>query len=205
MATKKSSKAEQTLRLVARLGMARPKDAAPFGIEPFHFRRLLHQGKLSQVARGIYRLAQDEPSSHPHHRLAEAAKRVPHAVVCLQSALHFHRLAKQAPPEVWLAIDRKARRPSVEGMAIRFVRFSGAALRQGFEEHSVEGLPVRVTTCTKTVADCFKYRNKIGIDVALQALRECIRQKRCPKDELVKCAKLCRMTGVMRPYLEVLA
>jgi predicted transcriptional regulator of viral defense system len=205
MATKKSSKAEQTLRLVKRLGMARPKDAAPFGIEPFHFRRLLHEGKLSQVARGLYRLATRQPSTHPHHRLAEAAKRVPHAVVCLQSALQFHHLTKQAPPVVWLAIDRKARRPSVEGMALRFVRFSGAALKEGIEEHSVEGVPVRVTTCTKTVADCFKYRNKIGFDVALQALRECIRQNRCPKDELVKCAKLCRMTGVMRPYLEVLA
>lgn len=204
MATNKSSKAEQTLRLVKRLGMARPKDAAPFGIEPFHFRRLLHQGKLSQVARGIYRLAEHKSSTHPHHRFAEAAKRVPHAVVCLQSALHFHRLAKQSPPEVWLAIDRKARRPSVEGMPLHFVRFSGAALREGVEEHSIEGVPVKVTTCTKTVADCFKYRNKIGFGVALDALRECIRQGRCSKADILKCAKFCRISTVIHPYLEAL-
>jgi predicted transcriptional regulator of viral defense system len=203
MTTQKSSRAEQTLRLVKQMGMARPKDLASFGIHPFHFRRLLHRGKLSQVARGIYCLADHEPSKH--HRLAQAAKRVPHGLVCLLSALQFHGLAKKSPPEVWLAIDHKARRPCIDGMPIRFVWFSGAALREGVEEHSVEGVPVRVTSCPKTVTDCFKYRNKIGLTVALQALRECIRQRRCPKDELLKCAEVCRMTGVMRPYLEVLA
>ncbi|HOA61884.1 MAG: type IV toxin-antitoxin system AbiEi family antitoxin domain-containing protein [Verrucomicrobia bacterium] len=205
MAAKKSSKAEQTLRLVKRLGMARPKDAAPYGIEPFHFRRLLHQGKLAQVARGIYRLAEHEPSTHPHHRLAEAAKRVPHAVVCLQSALQFHRLAKQTPPEVWLAIDRKARRPSVEGMAIRFVRFSGAALLEGTEEHSIENVPVRVTSCAKTVVDLFKYRNKIGRNIALEALRNCLRKQKCSMDELWRFAIVCRVETVIGPYLEALA
>ncbi len=203
MAARKASRAEQALRLVKRRGLVRPRDLAPFGIQPFHFRRLLHKGQITQVSRGVYRSIEHEPTEH--HRLAEAAKVVPNGLICLLSALHFHGLIKTSPPEVWVAIGHKAHQPTTEGMPIRFVRFSGAALSEGAKEHVVEGVSVRVTTCTKTVADCFKYRNKIGLDVAIQALRECIRQNRCPKAELVKCAGLCRMTGVMRPYLEVLA
>jgi predicted transcriptional regulator of viral defense system len=197
----RATKTEQALRLVKRMGVIRPKDLAPHGIAPVYLRRLAKTGELIQSARGLYKLAKHKETAH--HNLAEACKLVPNSVVCLLSALHFHRLGKQ-PPQIWLAIDRKGHRPSVTNLPIRFVTFSSDRLREDTEQHVVEGVPIRVTTCSKTVTDCFRYRNKIGFDVALQALRACIRQNRCPKDELVKCAKLCRMTGVMRPYLEAL-
>jgi len=198
----KMTKTEQALKLVKRIGVVRPKDLAPHGIAPVYLRRLARTGELVQSARGLYKLAEHKETAH--YRLAEACKLVPNGVVCLLSALFFHKLAKQ-PSEVWLAIDRKARKPTIEELPIRFVRFSASTLRQGIEEHSVEGVPVKVTTCSKTVADCFKYRNKIGFDVALAALRECLRQRRCPKAELLKCAKTCRISTVIHPYLEALA
>lgn len=198
------TKAEQALRLVKEIGgVVRPKDLSRHGIAPVYLRRLLQQGRLVQSARGLYRLADHEPS--PNHRLAEAAKRVPHGVVCLLSALAYHGLTRKAPPDVWVAIDRKARLPSAGGLPLRFVRFSGAALHEGVEEHPIEGVPVRVTSCPKTVTDCFKYRNKIGLNVALDALRSSLRQQKCPMDELWRFAIVCRVETVLRPYLEALA
>jgi predicted transcriptional regulator of viral defense system len=129
---------------------------------------------------------------------------VPHGVVCLLSALRFHRLTTQAPFEVWLAIDRKARRPRVKHPPLRVVRFSGPALTEGVEEHTLEGVPVRVTTPARTVVDCFAYRNKVGLDVALEALRDCRRQRKATMDELHRAARVRRMANVMRPYLESL-
>ena len=195
------TKTEQALKLVKRMGVVRPKDLAPHGIAPVYLRRLAKTGELVQSARGLYKLAEHKETAH--HCLAEACKLVPNGVVCLLSALFFHDFGKQ-PPAVWLAIDRKARRPTIEELPIRFVRFSGARLREGTEQHVVEGVPVRVTTCSKTVADCFKYRNKIGFDVALEALRQCIRRRRCSKAELLKCATACRISTVIHPYLEAL-
>jgi predicted transcriptional regulator of viral defense system len=195
------TKAEQALALVKQMGVARPRDLAPHGVAAVYLRRLVKTGALVQSARGLYKLAEHKETRH--HRLAEACKLVPNGVVCLLSALFFHDLGKQ-PPMVWLAIDRKARKPTLDGPPIRFVRFSGAALREGVEEHKVEGVPVRVTTCSKTVADCFKYRRKIGHDVALEALRQCVRKHRCPKAELLRCAKVCKVTTIIRPYLEAL-
>jgi predicted transcriptional regulator of viral defense system len=137
--------------------------------------------------------------------LAEACKRVPHGVVCLLSALQFHDLTTQAPFEVWMAISEKAWLPRVAYPPLRIVRFSGAALTSGIEEHQIEGVPVRVYCPAKTVADCFKYRNKIGLDVALEALRACWKKRRATMDDLWEAAKVCRMANVMRPYLESLA
>ena len=196
-----TTKTEQALKLVKRMGVVRPKDLAPHGIAPVYLRRLAKTGELVQSARGLYKLAEHKETAH--HRLAEACKLVPNGVVCLFSALFFHDLGKQ-PPAVWLAIDRKARKPTIEELPIRFVRFSAARLREGTKQHVVEGVPVRVTTCSQTVTDCFKYRNKIGFDVALEALRECLRQRRCPKVELLKSAKVCRISTVIHPYLEAL-
>jgi predicted transcriptional regulator of viral defense system len=198
------TKAEQALRLVKEIGgVVRPKDLKSHGIAPMYLRRLVQQGRLVQPARGLYRLADYEPS--PYHRLAEAAKRVPHGVICLLSALAYHDLTRKAPPEVWMAIDRKARLPSVGDLAIRFVRFSGAALREGVEEHPVEGVPVRVTSCAKTVVDLFKYRHKLNLTLALDALRDCLRKQKCPMDELWRFAIVCRVETVLRPYLEALS
>src|SRR5690606_12755497 len=134
--------------------------------------------------------------------LVEACRRVPRGAVCLLSALQFHGLTTPAPFEVWMAIDESARQPRGDSPSLRIVRFSGAALTYGVQEYVVEGVTVRVYSPAKTVADCFKYRNKIGIDVAIEALRDCLRQRKATADELWQAAKVCRMTNVMRPYLE---
>jgi predicted transcriptional regulator of viral defense system len=130
---------------------------------------------------------------------------VPSGVVCLLSALRLHGLTTQAPFEVWMALDTKAWLPKVDHPPLRFVRFSGAALREGVQRKKIEGVEVRFYSPAKTVADCFKYRNKIGLDVALEALRECRRQKRATADELWHFARVCRVANVMRPYMEAVA
>ena len=139
-----------------------------------------------------------------NHSVAAACKRVPRGVVCLLSALRFHDLTTQLPFEVWMAVHPKARRPKLDHPPLRIVRFSGKSLSEGVEEHLVEGVSVRVYALAKTVADCFKYRNKIGLEVALEALREFWRDKRGTMDELWRYAEICRVTNVIRPYLESL-
>ena len=191
---------EKLLRLVREMGFVRTTDVVARGIPAEHLRRLHRRGLLAQPARGLYRLADYDPSVH--HSLAAVSKKIPHGVVCLLSALQFHDMTTQLPHEVWLAIDRRAWRPSATGLPVRFVRFAEAALREGVEEHVVEGVRVRVTNPARTVADCFKYRNKIGLDVALEALRDVYRRRRCSMDELWKYAKMCRVANVMRPYTE---
>ena len=131
-----------------------------------------------------------------------AAKRVPRGVICLLSALRFHGLTTQDPHEVWIAIDLKARKPSVQSPALRVVRFSGRSLVEGVEESEIEGVRVRVYSAAKTVADCFKYRHKIGIDVAIEALRDSVRTRETTLAEIHRYAKVCRVANVMRPYLE---
>ena len=140
-----------------------------------------------------------------YHTLVEVAKTVPHAVVCLLSALRFHGLTTQAPFEVWIAIGQKARRPKVEFVQLRVSRFSQATLTEGVEESLIEGVPVRVFSAAKTIADCFKYRNKIGLDVAIEALRDCRRERKCSNADLWRFAKICRVANVMRPYIEALS
>jgi len=130
---------------------------------------------------------------------------IPKGAVCLLSALQFHGIGTQSPYQVLVAIDMDAKRPRVEHPPIRIVRFSGKALTAGVEKHKIEGVPVRVYSVAKTVADCFKYRNKIGLEVALEALKECRRERRCSMDELWKYAKIWRVANVMRPYLEAIA
>jgi len=160
---------------------------------------MLDAGTLEQVARGLYAPSGFEPTEH--HGLASAAALVPSGVVCLLSALQFHSLGTQAPFEVWLAVGGKARKPTVAGVPLRIVRFAESALRHGVEMHTIEGVPVKVTTAARTVADCFKYRNKIGLDVALEALRA-YRRTRHPMDQLTRAARSVRVENVMRPYVE---
>jgi len=196
----KLSKKEQALELVRKSGILCPKDLQTHGIPREHLIRLYRKGLLNRVGRGLYTSSHANMSEH--HSIAEVCKRVPHAVVCLLSALRFHGLTTQAPFEVWIAIDNKARQPKQANFSLRVVRFSGDAFLKGIEEHSIEGVSVRVFDPAKTVADCFKYRNKIGLDVAIEALRECWRNRRCTMDQLWYYAKICRVTNVMRPYLE---
>ncbi len=185
-----------------RRGVLRPRDVAG-DISRTEIGRLVEEGHLERIGRGLY--VPTKANATEHHTLVEAAKRVPHGVVCLLSALHFHGLTTQRPHEVWLAIDVKARKPKTDWPPLRIVRFSGVALRFGVEEHAIEGVVVRVTSKEKTVADCFKYRNKIGLDVALEALRDYLRSKRRSVDALTRAAVASRVTNVMRPYLEALA
>ena len=191
---------EQVLDLVRDAGILRPRDLDEHGIPRVYLSRLHDAGLLERVGRGLYRLP-DAPVSE-HHSLALAAKRVPKGVVCLLSALRFHDLTTQAPHEVWLAIGEKARRPRVEHPPLHIVRFAPDALDAGIGEHEIEGVSVRVYNPAKTVADCFKYRHKIGLDVALEALRECCRARRCSVDDLWLYADICRVQRVMRPYME---
>ena len=191
---------DRVLELARQAGVLRPRDLDAEGIPREYLRRLLIEGLLDHPGRGIYVATGQKPT--PNHSLAEACKRVPHGVVCLLSALQFHELTTQAPFEVWLAIGEKARRPKVDYPPLRIVRFSGPALEDGIQEKRIEGVIVKVYTPAKTVADCFKYRNKIGLDVALEALRDCWTKRRATMDELWKAAKTCRLANVMRPYLE---
>jgi len=183
--------------------MVRPRDLKALGIPEVYLWRLHRRGFIERVGRGLYMT--NDGSATQNHSLAEAAKRVPHAIVCLISALGFHEMTTQIPHEVWLAIGAKARSPKPNGLSLRIVRFSGQPMVSGIEEHSIEGVAVRIYNPAKTVADCFKYRNKIGLDVALEALRDCKRQRRATMDELWRYAKVCRVANVMRPYLEALA
>ncbi len=196
------SRADRVLDLVRKAGILRPRDLQKHGIPRQYLRILEQRGLVRRVGRGLY-VVHDAPVTE-HHSLAEATKRVPHGVVCLLSALRFHGLTTQTPRAVWLAIDEKARVPKPGALRLRIVRFPREALLCGVQEHSIEGVPVKVCNIPKTVADCFKYRNKIGLDVALEALRECWRERRATMDELWHYAKICRMANVMRPYLEAL-
>ncbi len=191
------------LSLVREAGVIRPRDLEAAGIHGSYLSRLAHSGELDRVGRGLYTLAGAAPSEH--RSLAAVAKRVPRGVICLLSALRFHELTTQTPFEVWLAIGPKDRAPRPDGVGLRIVRVSGDARDAGVEMRVVEGVPVRIYGVAKTVADCFKFRNKIGIDIAIEALRDCLEQRRCSTDEVFEYACVCRVSRVMRPYLEALA
>lgn len=194
------SKKERILELLKESGILRPRDLEAIGISGVYLNKLYAEGLLERPSRGLYTLPDSEPSEN--RTIAEAGKRVPQGVVCLLSALRFHDLTTQAPFEVWLAIDEKARPPKIDYPPLRIVRFSGQALSYGIEEHEVDCVQVRIYSPAKTVADCFKYRNKIGLDVAIEALRDCIGQRKATIDELWAAARVCRMSNVIRPYLE---
>ena len=160
-------------------------------------------GQLQRVARGLYALPDYE--SGEHGALMTVAKRAPDVLFCLLTALRIHELTTQAPFEIWIAIGNKEHPPRIDYPPLRTVRFSEVALTAGVETRRFDGTQVRVTSVAKTVADCFKFRNKIGLDVALEALREARRTKKAGSDELWRYAKIDRVTNVMRPYLEAVA
>lgn len=193
---------DQTLDLVKRLGLVRPKDLNQHGIPVIYLRRLLHRGELVQPARGVYAVTGHEPTLH--HSLAMVSKRIPRGVVCLLSALAYHDIGTQLPSVVWLAIDQRSRPLVTTDLPAKIVRFSAQSLVEGVEEHSVEGVTVRITNPAKTVADCFKFRNKVGLDIALEALRDAWRKRKVTMVELDRFAATNRVTNVMRPYLEML-
>lgn len=194
---------QRILDLTAQHGLIRPRDLNERGLPSIALTRLVRQGLLTRVGRGLYAIP-GRPGSE-HGSLAEIAVKHPQVIVCLLSALRVHGLTTQSPFEVWLAIPNKARAPKMDYPPLRIVRFSGAALTDGIEDHQIDGVSVRVTSVARTVADCFKFRNKIGLDVAMEALQEAWRAKRVNMDELWRYAMLCRVANVMRPYMESLS
>jgi predicted transcriptional regulator of viral defense system len=184
-------------------GIFRLTEARSLGLHPEQVSRLTRQGELTRLGRGLYMAATAAPTEH--HTLAEVAKRVPRGIVCLLSALRFHAIGTQHPREVWLAVDRRAGVPRLDVAPVRVVRLSGAALTGGIDEHDVEGVTIRVTSPARTVVDCFRFRNKIGVDVAIEALRDYRRLRKGTVDELWRQADLLRMARVMRPYWDAIA
>jgi predicted transcriptional regulator of viral defense system len=165
--------------------------------------RLTASSRLEKVGRGLYRLP--ESALFEHDSLAVIATRVPQAVFCLLTALQFHELTTQLPRQIWIAMPRGSHLPRIDYPPVKMVQYSGAAYAQGIEDHERDRVLLRVYSVAKTVVDCFKHRNKIGLDVALEALREARERKKVSADELWCYAKICRVTNVMRPYLEALA
>ncbi len=179
-----------------------PGDISVLGVPTIVLTRLARAGKLERTGRGIYALP-GRPSS-AHRSLAEISLRAPRGVVCLLSALRVHEIGTQAPFEVWLALPAGVLPPRLNSPAIRVVRMSGDSLTQGIERIEVDGVKVPVFNAAKTIADCFKFRNKIGLDVALEALREGWRERKVKMEGLWRYAKLNRVANVMRPYLEAM-
>jgi predicted transcriptional regulator of viral defense system len=186
----------------------RPRDVEPLGIGPAELRQLAATGVVERISRGLYHLAEAEPTEH--HSLAAVCARVPEAVLCLLTALRYHELGTQLPREVWIGIARKARPPHLPELPIRVVRFNAAQLQYGVNEVRLEGVPARITNPARTVVDCFhpwKLR-LVGKDVALEALREAIDQRKATPDEITRADEACRTsksTSAITPYLEALA
>lgn len=193
---------DQVMAMARSKVLLRPGDLSAKHIPREYLRRACDQGLLERVGRGLYRVPGMMTSEN--QSLAEVCRRVPAGVVCLLSALRFHDLTTQNPFDVWLALGQKAHVPRIETVALRVVRFSGDALTQGIETHDVAGVKVRIYGAAKTVADCFKFRNKIGIDVAVEALRDCLKQRKASVDDLMRHARICRVEHVMSPYLEAM-
>lgn len=202
MSSVTSNKTATLLRL-ARKGPVRARDLDEAHIPRAYLKRLCERGLLEQVDRGLYRIA-DAPVTELSS-LAEVSARVPHAVICLLSALQVHRMTTEAPHAVWVLLDRHARMPKIASPAIEVVRASGAAKDHGVEVKVIEGVKVRLTTPAKTVADCFRFRRHVGLEVALAALKDYLGKRKGSVDTLVDAARADRIYAFMRPYLEALA
>jgi predicted transcriptional regulator of viral defense system len=191
---------QRVLDLVRQKGMLRPSDLDDIGAPRVVLTRMTANGQLERAGRGIYRLP-DSPGSE-HESLATIATKVPQAVFCLLSALQFHELTTQLPRQVWIAMPRGSHTPKIDYPPIKMVQFAGEAYSEGIEVFDRDQVELRVYCIAKTIADCFKHRNKIGLDVALEALKDARSQKKVNADDLWRFAKICRVANVMRPYLE---
>ncbi len=197
-----SAQRTRALDLLKARGMLRLKDFVAEGIGPETLARLVREDAVARPARGLYQLPDAQVEAA--HTLAEAAALVPKGIVCLTSALQYHELTLQMPAAVWMAIERTAWRPKMDYPRIRFVRFTGDSLRDGVVRHRIEGVEVPITDPARTIVDCFRYRAKVGLDVAMEGLREGLRHRRCTPDELWRYAREARVWSVMRPYVEAM-
>jgi len=193
---------DQLMVMATKKVLLRSRDLVAKHIPRAYLRRACDQGLLERVGHGLYRMP--GVMATENQSLAEVCRKVPAGIICLITALRFHDLTTQNPFEVWLAVGPKARAPRLDTVALRVVRFSGDALTKGIVTHDVAGVKVRVYGVAKTVADCFKFRNKIGLDVAVEALRDCLGQRKAGVDDLMRYARICRVERVMGPYMEAL-
>jgi predicted transcriptional regulator of viral defense system len=177
----------------------RLRDIDALGLSRGRLRALVAEGAIEKLGRGLYRRQSEATELET---VATVCARVPQAIVCLLTALGIHQIGTQLPADVWIALDRKARKPRIADLPVRIVRFSRAMMRYGIEERRVQGVVVRLTSPARTVVDCFRYRNKIGIDVALEALKEGLRTRKVSVDQLIRAAQVGRVEAVMRPYLD---
>ncbi|WP_037375880.1 type IV toxin-antitoxin system AbiEi family antitoxin domain-containing protein [Sedimenticola selenatireducens] len=202
MRASSDTKMQQVVAYLKAHSVVRPRDMDRLCLPRSYLNRLANQGVIEKIGRGLYQWPEKDLGRF--HSLVEVAKQAPRSVVALLSALSFHDLTTQNPSKIWLAIDRKAWRPEISYPPVRFVTMSGEALRAGVESHDIGGVEIKVFTPAKTVADCFKYRNKIGLDVDLEALREGWSGRKFTMDELMRYAEICRVKKVIQPYLESL-
>ncbi|MEX0601397.1 MAG: type IV toxin-antitoxin system AbiEi family antitoxin domain-containing protein [Gemmatimonadota bacterium] len=198
-----STKTERLLRFVRERGLVRARDVEAAGYPTALLYRLRDRGDLEQAGPGLFR--HPEADLTEHHSYAEAGKLVPSGVICLLSALAFHEIGTQNPWQVWMALERGKQRPRSPGLPLKIVWFSGDAMREGVEHHAVEGVEVRVFGPAKTVADLFKFRNKVGVDVAIEALRDGLERQLFSRDQVLSFAKICRVERVIKPYLQALS
>lgn len=184
-------------------GVLRARSLVDGGISRQVIKNLADAGKLVQLGRGIYSLP-DSPVTE-NHDLAKVAARVPQGVVCLSSALQFHGLTTESPWRVHLMLPRGAHPPRISEPPLAVVYASGQAYSAGIETHEIEGVEIKVTSVAKTLADCFKHRNKIGLDVAMHALKQVLEEQRTTRADIRRYAQICRVENVMRPYVEALS
>jgi predicted transcriptional regulator of viral defense system len=192
--------ARRILDLLARKGLLRPSDLGAIEAPRVALTRLTNAGLVERVDRGLYRLPDRDPSEN--ESLAAIAIKVPQAVFCLLTALQFHELTTQLPREIWIAMPRGSHTPRVDYPPVKMIQVSGEAYSAGIEVVERDQIQLRIYGVARTVADCFKHRNRIGLDVALEALRDARSQRKASADELWHYAKICRVANVMRPYLE---
>lgn len=193
---------QRIMHYIGQHGIVRPRDIEAIGLPREYLLRLHRQGRVIRSGRGLYSLP--DAAVTERHSYAEVARRVPGSVFCLLSALAFHEITTQSPASVWIALPKGARRPAISTPSLRVVRLSGPSLTEGIENHRVESVPIRVYSVAKTVADCFKFRNKVGLDVAIEALKDALREKKATVNEIYRDAKVCRVSNVIRPYMEAL-
>jgi len=181
----------------------RPRDLHPIGVSIRQLQRLVKEGAVEKLGRGLYRLADAELTEF--ETIAMVASAVPGAIMCLLTALRVHEIGTQLPHEIWVALDRDRRKPRHPPAALRVVRFSGAMLTYGVTTRAMLGVPVSITSPARTVVDCFRFRKKIGMDVAMEALRDAVGTRVATTDEIARAAEVCRIRTVIGPYLEALS
>ena len=195
-----NSHIHRVLNLASQKGLLRASDLDAINAPRIVLTRLTAAGVLDSIGRGLYRLSDVQGSES--ESLATVATKVPQAVFCLFTALQFHELTTQLPRQIWIAMPRGSHVPRISYPPLKMVQMTGDVYTGGVEEHLRDGVKLRVYSVAKTIVDCFKYRNKIGLDVALEALKEVRAKRKASSDDLWRYAKVCRVANVMRPYLE---